>query len=107
LITMTNDDEPVLAEIEWVVLQPGKRAAPAPADTRAVPYLARARGLATHPVLGEEAEISTPTGRRLRGTVLTTYPGYEHSFGRPSPAWVRMQTQIRSLARERYRADGA
>jgi 2-amino-4-ketopentanoate thiolase alpha subunit len=104
---MTDDDEPVLAEIEWVVLRPQERAATAPDDTRAVPYLARARGLAADPVVGQEAEIRTANGRRLRGTVLKIYPGYHHSFGRPLPAWVQMQTEIRALARGRSRGDGA
>jgi hypothetical protein len=53
--------------------------------------------MATDPEIGHDAEVVTMIGRRLRGCVRDIHPGYEHSFGRPSPEWVRMKNAIRDL----------
>lgn len=104
---MTGDESSAAwTEIEWTVLDPAERAENAPADTRGVPYLARARGLASDPVVGKEAEIRTVTGRVLRGTVSAVGAGHGHGFGSPLPAWVHLKERIRSLLREAFDADG-
>lgn len=92
-----DDGSLVWTEIEWTVLDPAHRAENAPADTRAMPYLAKARGTAVAPVVGQVAEIRTVTGRRLRGVVTAVNAGHGHGFGVPLPAWVRMQDSIRVL----------
>lgn len=92
-----DEGTPLWTEIEWTVLKPEQRAESAPADTRTTPYLARARGTAVAPVVGQIAEISTVTGRRLRGVVTAVNAGHRHGFGAPLPAWVHMQDRIRTL----------
>lgn len=92
-----GEGTPVWTEIEWTVLDPEHRAESAPVDTRTTPYLARARGTAVAPVVGQAAEIRTVTGRRLRGVVTAVNAGHGHGFGAPLPAWVRMQDRIRAL----------
>jgi 2-amino-4-ketopentanoate thiolase alpha subunit len=92
----TSADGPEWVEIEWTVLEPADRAATCPPDTRAVPYVARARGMAVDPVPGADAEIVTTTGRLVRGRIRDVSPGYDHSFGRPLPEWIRMRDSIRA-----------
>jgi hypothetical protein len=87
-------------EIEWTILAPEERAATVPPDTARVPYLGRARGMASgDPQVGEEAEIVTASGRRLRGRVVALGPGYAHSFGRPLRPWLQMRESIRASVR--------
>lgn len=84
-------------ELEWEELAPDERASGCPPDTRTVPYLARVRGMAAAPTVGDDTEVRTPTGRLIRGRVRELDPGYEHSFGHPLPAWVHMKNHIRDL----------
>lgn len=88
-------------EIEWTVLEPQDRSQKIPDETRRTAYRARTRGYAPgNPEIGDEVEVTTVSGRRLRGQVLSLRPGYEHSFGRPEPAWLEMQRSIRDLVKE-------
>ncbi len=97
---MTDFDGPTWTEIEWVVLEPIDRPDTTPEVTRSVPYRARARGLAADPALGQVAEIQTAAGRTLTGVVTGIGPRHTHGFGAPLPAWIQMQSQIRSLLDE-------
>lgn len=99
---MTGDGE-IWTEIEWVELAPAERAETAPEETRAVPYVVRARGFAVRPELGKQVEIRTVTGRPLHGRVTDVYPGYHHTFGRPLAAWIIMRDQIRASLSQRNR----
>lgn len=101
-----NRGEQAWVEIEWTVLEPAERATSCPPDTRAVAYLARTKGMAVDAVLGRDAEIVTVTGRRVEGRVRDQNPGYEHTFGRPLPEWVRMRNAIRVLVHDGVAATG-
>jgi 2-amino-4-ketopentanoate thiolase alpha subunit len=92
-------------EIEWIVLHPEGRASAVPPETRATPYVARSRGMATSAEVGQEAEIETATGRRLRGRVRELMPGHHHTFGNPLPEWIAMRDSIRGIAMELSRQD--
>ena len=73
-------------EIHHTVLPVGGRAPQVPADTRRVPLEMRVKGFLVAPAaIGEEAEIETSTGRRLRGTLTGVNPVYSHGFGSPIP----------------------
>ncbi len=88
-------DELMWTEIEFLVLKAGDRKAGVPPDTAALPYLARARGMAKSPSVGSTVEVETVVGRQMRGRVVSLNPGYEHTFGRPLPEWIRMRDSIR------------
>jgi hypothetical protein len=92
-------------EVEWVVLTADERADGLPADTARLPYTARARGLTRDARLGATATITTVTGRQLQGTVVDLRPGYDHTFGRPLPAWIAMRDAVRESATARRSAD--
>ena len=88
-------------EIHAVLLRPGERAPQVPEDTRDVPLEMRAKGFLTAPAaLGDEAEIETSAGRRLRGTVTTANPPYTHGFGPPIPELSTIGNEVRRILRE-------
>lgn len=93
-------------EIHRIVLPAGQRAPQVPADTQAVPLEMRVKGfLVAAAATGEDAEIITRVGRRLRGTVIAVNPAYTHSFGPPVPELSTIGDEVRAqlAARERTR----
>ncbi len=96
-----------LAEGTWVelhcrLLPPGKRAPQVPEETQRVPLEMRVKGvLVRDAALGEEAEVETAAGRRLRGTLVDGSPAYTHGFGPPVPELREAGEELRGLlARE-------
>ena len=88
-------------EIHCTVLAAGERAPQVPEDTQAVPLEMRVRGFLTEPcAIGEEAEIETPTGRRLRGKLVEVNPAYTHGFGPPIPELSRIGSEVRAILRD-------
>jgi hypothetical protein len=89
-------------EVHRIVLAPGQRAPHIPEDTKRVPLEMRVKGFLTAPAaLGEEVEIVTPAGRRLRGTLSEINPSYTHGFGPPIPELATIRGELRALLRER------
>jgi len=85
-------------EIHGIVLPAGGRAPQVPEDTRQVPLEMRVKGLLLADArLGDEVEIRTPAGRRLRGTLSRANPGYEHGFGPPIAALSTVADEVRAL----------
>lgn len=92
-------------EIHRIVLPAGERAPQVPEDTRRVPLEMRVRGfLVEAAAVGDEAEILTPAGRRLRGRLDAVNPAYDHGFGRPIPALKSLGGELRAILRARGRA---
>jgi hypothetical protein len=93
-------------EVQRVVLEPGARAPQVPADTQAVALELRVNGrLLLASRVGEEVEIETRSGRRLRGILCDASPGYRHGFGEPVPELTDAAEQARAILAER-RGDG-
>ena len=91
-------------EIYSVVLAPGRRAAQIPDDTQQVPLEMRVKGYLVAPAhVGEEVEVVTPAGRRLRGTLVSINPAYSHGFGAPIPELTAIASEVRALLRARGR----
>ena len=89
-------------EIHGIVLRPGERAPQIPDDTKAVPLEMRVKGfLAEAAALGDEAEIITPAGRRVRGTLTEVNPAYTHGFGAPIPELSGIGREVRALLGKR------
>jgi hypothetical protein len=89
-------------EIYSVVLEPGQRAARIPDDTKQVPLEMRVKGfLAVPGKQGDQVEIITPGGRRLRGMLVSVNPAYSHGFGAPIPELTGIGGELRALLRER------
>jgi hypothetical protein len=93
-------DRGTWVEIHRVVLRPGERAPQIPEDTKAIPLEMRVRGFLAEPAaLGDEAEIVTPAGRRLRGTLAEVNPAYAHGFGPPIPELSTIGQEVRAILR--------
>jgi hypothetical protein len=87
-----------LVEIYRVVLPPGERAPQVPDDTQRVPLEMRVKGfLVAAAAIGEEVEIDTVAGRRLRGTLVAVNPAYTHGFGAPIKALTGIAGEVRRL----------
>ncbi len=85
-------------EVRRVVLEPEQRASQLPRDTASLQYVARICGFLTRDAeLGEEVEIETVTGRRLRGALVAIDPPYEHGFGAPIPELIPIGNELRLL----------
>lgn len=93
-------------EIGFTVLEPTQRTARLPEDTTRVPYEARVRGFAAEACrLGEEVEVKTLTGRRVRGRVVALEPRFAHDFGRPVPELIEAGMEARNLLQITVGAD--
>jgi len=89
-------------QIHMVVLKPEERSDRLPQETSEVPLEMWAKGFLQNKEvrLGEQAEIETEIGRRLKGRLSAVNPGYTHSFGNPIPELLQVGQQLRSLIRE-------
>lgn len=88
-------------QIHQVVLPAGERAPQVPDDTQEVPLELRVKGfLLTEAEIGEEVEIETMTGRKLKGILENPDPSYEHKFGRLLPEILRIGKQVKSMLKE-------
>ncbi len=84
-------------EIHRVVLAACERAPQVPADTQAVDLEMRVKGWLVSPAaFGEQAQIDTPAGRRLQGTLVGANPAYDHGFGPPIPELSGIGVALRS-----------
>jgi hypothetical protein len=89
-------------EIHRILLAPDERAPQVPEDTRRVPLEMRVKGVLAAPArLGEEAEIVTPAGRRVSGTLVDANPAYSHGFGLPIPELLSVGSEMRAILRQR------
>jgi hypothetical protein len=88
-------------EISNIVLAAGKRAPQIPEDTQQIPLEMRVKGFLVAPAaMGDEAEIETAAGRRLRGTLCEINPAYSHTFGAPIPELSPIGSEVRDLLRK-------
>jgi len=89
-------------EIHRIVLPAGERAPQVPDDTRQLPREMRVKGYLVAPASpGEQAEIVTPVGRRLRGVIREINPAYTHGFGAPIAELSGIGREVRALLRGR------
>lgn len=93
-------------EVRLTLLRPEQRSSSLPDDTQGVPLEARVKGYLTEEaVVGDDVEIETVLGRRVRGTLSRIRPRPGHSFGPPAPELLGVGEELRArLARQR--ADG-
>jgi hypothetical protein len=89
-------------EIHRIVLSPEGRAQKVPDDTRRVPLEMKVKGFLVHEgTVGEEAEILTLAGRRLRGILTRLEPAYTHGFGSPIAELAAIGPELRAMLEER------
>lgn len=88
-------------EIHRIVLEPENRAPRIPEDTKRVPLEMRVKGfLVSDAKVGEEVEIKTVTGRRVKGKLTRVLPEFKHDFGRPIKELVEIGPKLREILKE-------
>jgi len=92
---------------DWVrihktVLSPAQRASQVPEDTKKVPLEMWDKGflLADSADVGDEVEVETIIGRRIRGNMIDVNPQYHHSWGNGVPEILHIGRQLRSILTE-------
>ncbi len=91
---------------DWVlisrtVLEPDERTSQLPPETARTPLTMRVKGYLISDIAaaGEEVDIETVTGRRLRGTLTEIEPTWEHGFGAFVPELQEIGRRYREDAR--------
>ncbi|HAK47469.1 MAG TPA: 2-amino-4-ketopentanoate thiolase [Spirochaeta sp.] len=80
----------------------GNRAPQVPADTQKVNMEMLVKGILTADSRqGEEAEISTPTGRLLKGRLIAENPPYTHNYGEPISELGAIGRELRAMLKEK------
>ena len=93
-------------ELHRTLLAPGERAPQVPDETQSVPLELKVKGFLTaDAALGDEAEIRTPAGRRLRGRLSRANPEYDHGFGAPVAELLAVGPELRALLEARGRVE--
>lgn len=89
-------------EIWQVILEKGDRAPQVPEDTKQVPLEMKVKGfLLQDTMLGEQAEIVTPIGRKIIGKLIEVNPEYTHNFGFPIPELMGIGGELRTILAKR------
>lgn len=88
-------------QIHQIVLNPDERSNHLPEDTKKVPLEMWVKGfLSRESSIGEEAEITTLTGRIVKGTLVDVNPSYKYGFGEFVPELLQIGIQLRGILNE-------
>lgn len=88
--------------IHKVVLQAEERAANLPEDTKKVPLEMWDKGflLNKEARIGDEVEIESYIGRRVKGRLIEVNPYWKHDYGKSVPEILYIGRQARNLLRK-------
>ena len=85
-------------QIHNIILKPEERAPQIPDDTKKVSLEMWIKGTILHAAkIGEQVEIETATGRRVKGTLEEINPSYTHSFGSFVPEIIEVDTGLKEM----------
>ena len=83
-------------QIRSIILQPKDRAPQVPDDTKKTPFVMWVKGyLNADANEGSECEVTTVTGRSIKGILDVIEPGYIHNFGKHIPELGIIREQAR------------
>ncbi len=88
--------------IHSIVLNVGERAESLPEDTKKVPLEMWDKGflLDDEAEIGQEVEIETYIGRKVKGKLIEINPYYKHDFGKSVPELLYIGRQAREILRK-------
>ena len=87
-------------QIRNTVLEPKDRSPQVPDDTKQTPLVMWVKGyLNADADLGKECEITTMTGRQIKGILDVIEPSYSHDFGKHIPELGIIRDQVRKVLR--------
>lgn len=85
-------------QIHNIILKPEERAPQIPDDTKKVPLEMWIKGTILYAAkIGEQVEIETVTGRRVKGTLVEVNPSYTHSFGSFVPEIIEVDKVLKEM----------
>ncbi|QCX32759.1 2-amino-4-ketopentanoate thiolase [Caloramator sp. E03] len=86
-------------QIHQIVLKPEERTGKLPEDTKKVPLELWVKGFLNHDAnLYDEVEITTLTGRIVKGELVLINPRYEYGFGDEYvPELLKIGKQLRGI----------
>ena len=85
-------------QISNVVLPAGERAPQVPEDTQNTDLKMWTKGfLNKNAEIGQEVEIITVTGRKVKGELFKISPKYIHTYGDFVPELLRIQRQVKNI----------
>ncbi|EYE89648.1 2-amino-4-ketopentanoate thiolase subunit alpha [Fervidicella metallireducens AeB] len=88
-------------QVHQIVLKPEERPAHLPEDTKKVPLELWVKGFLNHDAeIGDEVEITTLTGRTIKGELVEINPKYEYGFGEFVPELLQVGIQLRSILKD-------
>ncbi|SHJ87128.1 2-amino-4-oxopentanoate thiolase subunit OrtA [Tepidibacter formicigenes] len=84
--------------IHNIVLKPEERAPQVPDDTKEVPLEMWVKGFINHDAsVDDEVEITTMTGRIVRGRLIDINPYYKHDYGKCVPELLKIGLQLKDI----------
>lgn len=88
--------------IHKVILTSEERAPQVPDDTKDVPLEMWDKGflLDEYAAVGDEVEVETIIGRRLRGKMIEINPQYDHGWGDCVPEILHIGRQVKAILQE-------
>lgn len=86
-------------QIHQIVMKPEDRPSHLPEDTRSVPLELWVKGFMNQDGnMGEEVEITTVTGRVVRGELVAVNPTYDYGFGEEFvPELLKVGGQLKGI----------
>lgn len=86
-------------QIHQIVLKPEERTGKLPEDTKKVPLELWVKGFLNHDAnIYDEVEITTLTGRKVKGELVLINPRYEYGFGEEYvPELLKIGRQLRGI----------
>lgn len=86
-------------QIHEIVLKPEERTGKLPEDTKKVPLELWVKGFLNHDAnFHDEVEITTLTGRKVKGELVSVNPRYEYGFGEEYvPELLNIGRQLRGI----------
>jgi len=86
-------------QVHDIVLQPAERAPQVPDDTKKVPLELWVKGyLNADAEVGKTCEITTVTGRVVKGELAEIEPSYTHDFGKYVPELDIVRNQVKKVS---------
>lgn len=87
--------------IHKVILEPHQRSKDLPEDTAKVPLEAWIKGWASESAeVGQEVEITTLSGRTVKGRLVEVNPGFTHTYGPGVPELTPIGRELRAVLKE-------
>jgi len=88
-------------QVHEIVLKPEERTAKIPDDTKKVPLELWVKGFLNEDSnMGDTAEITTITGRKVSGTLVDVNPVYKYGFGDEYvPELLKIGLQVKKIVR--------